>query len=108
MASEKNIPRLIPHELIQGLRLSKPLPNTNFDSEKTDEAGYTEIQIVHGEEFACLGYLVCKRFHPQYKSGYTAYHIYTTVFSEAARLASLDEKTLKQAYKLPEPQDHDS
>jgi hypothetical protein len=108
---EKNAPRLVPHELVKGLRLSKELPNTQiekraeceraYEPRRTDS--YTTIQIVHGEDFVCLGYLICRRFHPEYSSSFTEYYIYTTIFSEAARLAGLDEETLKTAFELPEP-----
>jgi len=35
------------------------------------------------------------------------YHIYTSDFTEAAKLAALEEGALKQAFRMPEPQSHD-
>lgn len=104
--NQKKVPaHLVPSELIPALRLSKPLPLPKDES--------SHIYIVHGEEYACIGYLVCRfwRGENNYHGFVTGmekpnreYFIFTPDLAEASRLASLDEASLKNACQMPGPE----
>jgi len=98
--------RLIPSEIIPALRLSKPLPLPEGASSGTC------IQVVHGDEFVCTGYLVRRYWRGENNySGFITgmerpnreYFVFTKDMVHATRLASMDENTLKNAYQMPEP-----
>lgn len=99
MATKQIPSRLVPFELIPGLRLSKPLPGVG-------DSGGTRVQVVHGEENTCLGFLVTRSWGLRGIIGiddHREYFIFTSDFHEASYLASLDEESLKSAYQLPVP-----
>ena len=99
MTTKQKPPRLVPYELIPALRLSQPLPVTG-------SPGGARVQIVHGEGYSCLGYLVTRWWGMSGVIGiddYREFSIFTCDLNEATRLASLDEQSLKSAYQMPTP-----
>ena len=98
MLETKHISRLVPNEVVSGLRLSRHLPGTMT----VQDQEHAHVQIVHDENFNCLGYLVCRDFGDTSEED-GLYHIYTTDIAEAARLAGLSYAELKNSFQMPDP-----